>query len=358
MSVHFPRKAAAWLALACVPVLLLLLFQSRKGAAEPSTTSDGNPDRTGHASPVSLSQKTHRERPDAKHNRSLTEIFGPLEETIEKKLTASQIHAFVSSRNRSVDALLSAFRLGGGEAYLREAIERFPDHPQVLFSSLSEAHDPAKRLAILENLKRVDPGNALGSCLVARGLFELGRKDEALAEMQEVAGKPVNDFTMPSAQNDEEAYLSAGFPPGKAKMAALFGSTKREILQLRGLGESMGELRGSYQSAGDADSAEAVRHLQIGLGRQLQGGGTIVDALVGMVVEKKALEGLDSEESQARIEEIGQRKEILTGNAKRITALMDDPSVAEADWLLFFDRAKLFGEAAANDWMLEKYPGK
>jgi tetratricopeptide (TPR) repeat protein len=357
MAVHFPRKTAAWLALACLPVLLLLLFQSRNAASGSSGPPEGMPDQSGHASQTSVSQKTG-ERPDPKRNRSLTETFGPLEETIEKKLTATQIHAFVNARNRSVDALLSAFRLGGDEAYLQEAIERFPDHPQVLFASLSQAHDPAKRLAILENLKRVEPGNALGNCLAARALFDLGRKDEALAEMQKVAGKPVNDFTIASAQNDEEAYLSAGYPPAKAKMAALFGSTKRELLQLRGLGDSMGQLRESYQSAGDADSAQAVRDLQIGLARQLQEGGTIVDVLVGMVVEKQALKGLDSDEQRARLEEIAQRKEYLTGNTKRVTALMDDPSVAEGDWLLFFDRAKLFGETAANEWMLEKYPGK
>jgi hypothetical protein len=357
MSVHFPRKAAIVLALACLLVLLLLLFQSRNTASGSSASPEGNPDRAGHASPASLSQKSVRERPEAKRNRSLTETFGPVEQAIEERLTAEQIHAFVGSRNRNVEALLSAFRLGGGKAYLEEAMERFPDHPQVLFASLTQEFDPAKKLTILENLMRVDPGSGLGNCLAARALFELGRKDEALAEIQKVAGKPMNDFMIAFAQSDEEAYLSADFPPAKAKMMALFGGSKQAVLQIRGLADSLGELRGSYQSAGDSDSVETVRDLQIGLGRQLQDGATIVDVLVGMAVEKKALQDLDSEEQRARLEEIGQRKEYLTGNTKRVMALMEDPAVAESDWLLFFDRAKLFGEAAANEWMLEKYPG-
>ncbi|MCW1885269.1 hypothetical protein OKA04_11060 [Luteolibacter flavescens] len=356
MAVRFPKKAVAWLPLACLLALLMVLSWDR--ASESSASSDGTADKGGNGLASRL-QESRRERPAAKRNRSLSEAMGGSpEDVIEENLSAAQIHAFVSGRNRSMESLLSAFRLGGGKAYLEEALERFPDHPQVIFASLSEAHDPAKRLAVLENLKRVDPGNALGYCLSARGLLDLGKKDEALAELRQMAGKPVNDFTVANAQSDEEAYLSSDYPATKAKMAALFGSTKTEILRLRNLGDSMAKLQAEYESAGDSGSAQEVRDLQIGLGRQLQNSGTIVDALVGMVVEKSALAGLDSAESQARLEEMARQKETLTGNAERIMALMGDPAVEEGDWSLFFDRAKLFGAAAANDWMLEKYPGK
>ncbi len=35
---------------------------------------------------------------------------------------------------------------------------------------------------------------------------------------------------------------------------------------------------------------------------------------------------------------------------------MENATVPESDWLLYFDRAKLFGERAAMDWMLGKHP--
>lgn len=359
MSAHFPRKTAGWLAMACLLVLVLVLVLSRNGSTDSFAPLEGKSGASGHISPASRSEKTDRDHAAAKPKRSLNEAFGTMETLGEQKLSAGQIDTFVSARNRSVDSLLSAFRLGGDKAYLQEAMERFPDNPQVLLTSLSQEFDAAKRLAILENLKRVDPSNALGNCMAACALFDLGRKDEAFEELKKLTGKPVNDFTVAFAQNDEEAYLYSGFPATKSKMTALFGGTKQTMLQLRGLADSMDELRGSYQSGGDGDSAETVRNLEIGLGQQLQqGAGTLVDELVGMVVEKKALKGLDSEETQARLEEIGQRKESITGNSKRVVALMDDPSVAESDWALYFDRAKLFGEAAANEWMLEKYPAK
>lgn len=63
-----------------------------------------------------------------------------------------------------------------------------------------------------------------------------------------------------------------------------------------------------------------------------------------------------SEEAAARLEELAQQKQSLTDRSKQVTNLMKDPAVPEGDWLLYFDRVKLFGEAAANDWMLEKHP--
>jgi hypothetical protein len=40
----------------------------------------------------------------------------------------------------------------------------------------------------------------------------------------------------------------------------------------------------------------------------------------------------------------------------KIPPLMADGSVPESDWLLYFDRVRLFGENAANSWLLEKHP--
>lgn len=274
----------------------------------------------------------------------------------ERKLTAGQIDAFVKARNRSVDSLLSAFRLGGGEAFLREAEERFPDHPQVLITSLSQWQDAEKRLAILENLKRVDPGNAMGNCMAARALLQLGRKDEALEELRKSVGKPVNDFTVALAQNDEEALLFSGLPPAQAKMMALFGGSKTLVLQLRGLSDQMAEMRKGFQAEGDEQSVETLRGIQSGFSQQLQQSGTLIDNVVGMFLEKRALKESGSPEALAQLEELDQRGRSLTTKANQVMELMKDPAVSESDWALYFDRAKLFGEAPANDWMLERYP--
>jgi hypothetical protein len=357
MPTSFRKKTAAWIAIAVMLVLAFVLMQS----GSRSLSSAGGTDGAAPASPsasAARSPKVDRDRAAGRGNRSFRETLAMVtsEGPFEKGLAAEQIQAFVDGQNRSVDSLLSAFRLGGDQAFLKEAMERFPDHPQVLMTSLSQEQNAEQRLAILENLKRVDPNNALGNCMAARSLLELGRKQEALEELQISIGKPVNDFTVASAQNDEEAYLASGLSPAQAKLMALYGGSKSLLFQFRSLADGMRELRGDYQAAGDEQSVETLRGIQVGLARQLQEGGSLVDILVGMVVEKEALKDAGSEEATARLEEINQERQLLTGRMTQVTELMKDPAVPEGDWLIYFDRMKLFGEAAANDWMLEKYP--
>lgn len=355
MPRSFPKKTAAWITLAFLLALVLVLIQSRSGSSVPA---GGGSDPDSRAASVSRSPKVDRDRAAAPGKRSFAETLALASDggAMDQSLTAEQIDAFVNARNRGVDSLLAAFRLGGSEAYLKEAMERFPDHPQVLFTSLSQVQDAEKRLAILENLKRVDPGNAMGNCMAARALFQLGRKDEALEELRNSVGKPLDDFTVASAQNAEEAFLFSGVPSAQAKLMALYGGTKSQVLQLRDLSDHMAKMGEEFRAGGDEASAESVRGIQAGLGQQLQGEGALVDMLVGMVIEKRSLRGVDSDEARARLEEIDQLKQNVTGKAKQVMELMKDPSVAEGDWALYFDRAKLFGETAANGWMLEKYP--
>jgi len=353
MPMPSPKKTAAWAALAFLLALVFVLMQSRSRSSVPA--GEGS-DPASRAASGSRSLKVDRDRVAAPGKRTFQEAFALSQQNGERRLTAEQIDAFVNARNRNADSLLSAFRLGGDQAFLKEAMERFPDHPQVLMTSLSQVQDAEKRLAILENLKRVDPNNAMGNCMAARALLQLGRKDEALEELRKSIGKSVDDFTVALAQNDEEAFLFSGLPPAQAKLMALFGSSKSLVLQFRDLGDEMAKMGKDFQAGGDELSAESLRGIQSGLGQQLQGSGTLVDFLVGRLVEKRAIEGVDSEETQARLEVLDQQKQNLTGKAKQVMELIKDPSVAEGDWLLYFDRAKLFGEAAANDWMLEKYP--
>ncbi|MEO7100316.1 MAG: hypothetical protein ABI162_13210 [Luteolibacter sp.] len=274
----------------------------------------------------------------------------------ERKLTHQEIDNYVEAQNRSMDSLLSAFRLSGDEAYLKEALEKFPNNPQVLFCALQLSSDPAKRLEMLESFKRADPGNGIGNCLAAGALFDLGKNDEAFAELLRSSGKPITDFTITFYHNDEEAYLTAGFSPVLAKMTTLYTSSKGGFMQMRGITKKLDELRGNYASTGDDAAVQSVRDIQSEMGGHLQEDPTVVGKLVGIAVEKGALKGLDTPEARARWEELDQRQKSLSEKALKIPTLMENPAVPESDWVLYFDRAKLFGENAANDWILGKYP--
>jgi len=270
--------------------------------------------------------------------------------------TAEQIDAHLASRNRNLDSLLSAFRITGYKGFLTEALERFPDDPRTVLAALPLEKDPDRRLEMVEAFKRAEPGNAMGNCLAARALLDMGRKDEALAELQDLAGKPFDDFSLISLQADEEVYLEAGIPPVEARMNLLYSQNKPHTLQIRKLGTEIAEMREAYRSSGDEASAEALLEIQTGLGRQMQDGDSIIDSLVGMALEKQVLKDIDSDEARARLQEIDFKKEAMNQQSQAVSELMKNPEVPESDWLLYFDRTKLFGEAAANNWMIERHP--
>jgi len=272
------------------------------------------------------------------------------------RLSREQIDAFVGSRGRNVDSLLSAFRLSGDEAFLREALERFPNDPQTLTTALRFESDPGKRLKMAEAIKRADPGNAMGCGMAAVALLDMGRKDEAFAELQALSGKPFDELTLISSQNDEEAYLASGVSAAEAKMTALYSQSSPHILQLRKLSTEMAEMRAAYRSSGDPESAETLLQIQLGLGRQLQSGISTVESLVGMAMEKQGLKDIDSDDARSRLEEIDLQNEMMREQSRVVSELMKNPSVPESDWLLYFDRLKLFGESAANTWMTDRYP--
>lgn len=298
-----------------------------------------------------------RDRPPLpRPSRSFAEILAGAQDPEMKALSEEQIENFVNSRNRDADSLLAAFRLGGDMVYLKEALEKFPDYPPAILASLPWDRDPEKRLAALEHLNRLDPDNALGNCLAAGALLKLGRRDEAFAELQKSSGKTLDDFMLSSVQNNEEALLASGVSSAQAKLMAFCGLNKPLVLELRNLADALEQMRGSYQGEGDTQSVGTLRQIQVDVARQLQDSGCLVDILVGSVIERKALESEGSEESEARLADLKQYTQSLTASAHQIEALMKDPAVPEADWQYYFDRLKLFGEKAANEWMLGQHP--
>lgn len=266
------------------------------------------------------------------------------------ELSRQEIDDYLTAQHRSAGSLLAAYHLSADWAYLKEALANFPNSPQVRLCALQMTEDPAQRLEALEAFKHTDPGNGLGNFLAARTLFALGRKDEALAELLQSHGKPIQDYTMISSQDTEEAYLTAGFSPTEAKMASFYYMRRPELIELRG------DYIKDFDVAGDAATLESVRGIQLEIGSQLQEDPTILNNLIGILNEKNALKGLDDPESVARIEEITQQHKSIVTNSKKVSAMLENSAVPDDEWRLYFDRCKLFGEKAANEWMLEKYP--
>ena len=273
------------------------------------------------------------------------------------ELSRQEIDDYLAAQLRTAGSLLAAYQLSKDEAYLKEALEKFPNSPQVLLCALQLAKDPAQRLEALEAFKRADPGNGLGNCLAARVLFDLGRNDEAFAELLQSRGKPIQAYTMNTFQDTEEAYLTAGFSSTEAKTAAACTcyATSPELIQLNKFNKNLDALRAGYATAGDAAALQSVRDIQLEIASQLQEDPSIGGNLIGLMNEKNALKGMDDPESIARMEEIERQSKSLVANAMKVSTMIQNSPVPDDEWRLYFDRVKLFGEKSANEWILGKY---
>lgn len=260
---------------------------------------------------------------------------------------------FLQSRNRSADALLCAARMTGDDTYLKEALEKFSGNAQVLLAAIQKLQlDSSQRLDLAERLSGEDPDNGLGYQLGALALFEMGRSDEALAKLDTATGKSIEFYVFASSQTAEEALYASGISPLESRMGALYDTANPSVMELKGLSDKLDELR----AASPDEDAANLRDLQGSLGRELQNSGTVVGSLVGILIEKRSLAGLDPAEAESRLRELATRKEAIVTNARNVSAMMNNGSVPDCDWLFYFDRLKQFGEQSANTWMLERYP--
>lgn len=275
------------------------------------------------------------------------------------KLTPAEMENYLSSRNRDVESLLVVFRMTLDKALIDEALEKAPNDPEVLLCALRLSSQPEERLKLIEDFKRNAPGNGIGNCLAARALMDLGRDQEAIAELSQSAGKPIDNFIVKSCQSVEEAFLSAGYSPLESKTAALFGANSPELLQLANpVWKKLESLRLGYESAGNAVDAQALRDLQTRIGHSLQQNSTAVESVIGIAYEKNAWKGLDSPEALAYLQELALRREAIVEKSQQVDELRKDAAVPESDWLLYLDRIKIFGEQAANDWMLQRHASR
>src|SRR5579859_2815091 len=192
------------------------------------------------------------------------------------KLTSQQAETYLKANHRSAASLLAAYRTTGDRGLLAEAMEKYPNDPQVGFeAAFSKNASPEERRQWLEALKRSDPSNALGNYLSALDLFKAGQTDQAVQELVAASGKAqFRDFTLDRIQDDFEAYLAAGYPVAEAYTISSRELLVPQLAQMKELGLDMIALAGAYRDSGDSASAQTVLEMAAALGQRY--GNTVV----------------------------------------------------------------------------------
>lgn len=283
---------------------------------------------------------------------------GPLSQLFKEngrllKLSPAQLTAYLSKNKRSAESLLAAMRLTGDISFLGEAAQKYPNDPAVQTEVALRSGVAVERRRAIDAMRALDPGNALGDHLSALDHFRNGRMEEAYSDLIAAAAKTrLDDHALQAQQSAEEAYLAAGFDLVQAKAAAMIGLQRRQIEPLRDLSKQLANLQQGYTSANDAGSAESVRQMGEALGRQMQASaGYLIDELVGINIENQFLPATDG---GVRQQELQQRVGTIRalGSTPQWQALMEGNNTAEIS--LYLDRLKLYGEAAAIQWLMQR----
>jgi RNA polymerase sigma factor (sigma-70 family) len=280
------------------------------------------------------------------------------------KLKPEQVANYLQANHRNASSLLAAYRTTSDPALLDEAMQKFPDNPQVAFEAVFKKDlSPETRRQWLDAFKKADSNNGLANYVSALDYFRSGQTDRAVQEFIAASGKPFQDYTSERYQDDAEAFLGAGYSVADAKTASAMELLLPQLAQVKELGLTMIELSKSYQAAGDTASAQAALQMAVQLGQRYSTpspGEATISQLVGLHLERIALNAMDPNSTyasgqtvQERISQITQQKNELEEHSRQVESIF--PKMAEQDWINYRDRWLKFGEQNAAQWLISKY---
>ena len=282
------------------------------------------------------------------------------------KLTAGQVESYLKENQRSAASLLAAYRTTGERTLLDEAMQKFPNDPQVAFeAAYRKDASPEEQRQWLDALKQSAPRNALADYLSAAHYFKAGQPDQAVQDLIAASGKAqFQDYTLERVQDDEEAYRAAGYSVAEAKTIPSMQLLLPQLAQMKELSQDLAELAKSYREAGDEPSAQAALHMAANLGQRYSNvspGEPEVSQLVGIAVERIALNAMDpnspygsaGQTVQDRLDQLAQQDAKIRQLSQQTEALHS--RMTEQDWISYKDRWRNFGEEAAGRWLINKY---
>lgn len=281
------------------------------------------------------------------------------------RLTSAEAEKYLEENHRNAASLLAAFRATGDERLLHEAMEKYPNDPQVAFSAAYAPNvSPGERRQWLKAFKQASPANPLPDYLSALDYFKAGLPDLAAQDLLNAYEKDnFQDYSSDFILTGEEAYRSAGYPEEQARIIPSMSILLPQFGELKQLNEQIVSLAEAYRQAGDESSANAALQMDATLGQRLQGTAqtSLLSKLVGVAIETIALNHMDpsapysngDQTVKERLAELIQRRTDLTQFGNQLDSIYT--SISAADWISYHDRWRSYGEENAMKWLLDKY---
>lgn len=279
-------------------------------------------------------------------------------------LTAAQLEAYLKTNGRSAASLLAAFRTSQNQLLLEEAMQKFPNDPQVDFEAACRNLSPEEHRRWLDAFKRSAPENALANYFSALDYFKSGQTDQAVQEFMAASGKPFQDYRLDRLQADEEAYREAGYSVAEAKAFSSSQLMLPQLGQMKAAALQMVDLANSYRQAGDENSAQAALQMAASVGQRYgngMAGESLSDQFVGIAIQRNALSAMNpttpyggnGQTVQDRLNELLQQRTMLKELDQQFQSVQ--AKLSTQDWISYVDRCRTFGHVAGMQWAISKY---
>jgi cell division protein FtsB len=281
------------------------------------------------------------------------------------KLTAEQVESYLKANRRNAASLLAAYRTTGNVALLEEAMQKYPNDPQVDFEAVFDKNlSPDQRRQWLNAFEQSAPDNALANYLSALDYFKAGQTDQAVQELIAASGKPqFQDYSLDFVQNSEEAYLAAGYSEAEATAIAHAGLEPfPQLYPLRQVGYDLVDLANSYRQVGDEESAQAALQMGLNLGQRFDDSPwqNLLENEVGIAIQRSVLRAMDPNSPYGSPGQTVQNYFDTIVLQQKAFGTLDDEAdgllqtASDQDVINYFNRVKLFGEAEAARWLVNK----
>lgn len=213
-------------------------------------------------------------------------------------LTETEIQSYLNQHPDNPEVWMAAALLRQVKVSFAEEAGRFPKNPAIQAAHAISAESGYERRQAIEQLRRIDPDNALGDYLSALDYLKEGRNAEALEDLGRASTKfEADEFSLEQMEAIEDALLASGYQDLDAKISAMLSLAKPMAHQMHDLNRRLKSLESSSGGALTLTIRESALHL----GRNLQGSKSLMDPTVGMSIE---LPFLDTLQDKSCIEQI------------------------------------------------------
>jgi tetratricopeptide (TPR) repeat protein len=346
---------------------LWILLEAGTRHAKEANTGDNRPAPT-------LKNKEGSTQPekkvDAKRNidalrKMVASSGGDLDAAVHRIVTAEAIDRTLQEHADRPAYWAAAASLAPDQAtaleYLKEAARLHPDSPAVL-SALVGAQIAAGQvdestLAYANELKRLDPTNALGDCYAGRCQFESGDIAGALESLAQAGAKGrFSDDRIAMLMTRRDYFLDEGLTDAASLGLSAFTLPLEHLGMIRELGDQSIEQARALSAAGRTDDALEIAQDVAGIGRTVSSSGRfLVYDRVGIALQQAGLseqrqiyevlgDATQIQEIDSRLQAIQERSGTIDTMVRGFGSVM--ANMAEEDVAAYVDGTILNGEFA------------